>query len=376
MEPSRDSLDARWCAVTGGRGFMGRHLVMALLRSGGWRVRITDIGADAALEPVENEGLLGAALRDGRAVYVCADVCKLGQLTEGTVILSFHDVLCTAAFEGVDTVFHTAAPDPANNNFPLHYKVNVEGTKNVVEACNTCKVKKLIYTSSSGVVFDGVHGLFSVDESTPYPDKFADAYTETKAEAEKLVMNANDTDELLTCCIRPGGIFGPGGRLVPILVSWRGFIVIMGDGKNCDDFVYVDNVVHGHLCAEKTLSTREGARRSGGKAYFITNMEPMNLWDFFYMVLEDLGYKSRFKLRIPLYLLMPIIFLVEWSYKKILSRFGMHNPSAVTSTTIKYATVNRTFTCNNAAEQLGYKPIVSLKEGVKMTTEFYKQFMA
>nr|XP_051188091.1 3beta-hydroxysteroid-dehydrogenase/decarboxylase-like isoform X2 [Lolium perenne] len=309
MEPSRDSLDARWCAVTGGRGFMGRHLVMALLRSGGWRVRITDIGADAALEPVENEGLLGAALRDGRAVYVCADVCKLGQLTE--------------AFEGVDTVFHTAAPDPANNNFPLHYKVNVEGTKNVVEACNTCKVKKLIYTSSSGVVFDGVHGLFSVDESTPYPDK-----------------------------------------------------VIMGDGKNCDDFVYVDNVVHGHLCAEKTLSTREGARRSGGKAYFITNMEPMNLWDFFYMVLEDLGYKSRFKLRIPLYLLMPIIFLVEWSYKKILSRFGMHNPSAVTSTTIKYATVNRTFTCNNAAEQLGYKPIVSLKEGVKMTTEFYKQFMA
>jgi nucleoside-diphosphate-sugar epimerase len=41
--------------------------------------------------------------------------------------------------------------------------------------------------------------------------------------------------------------------------------MIMGDGKNCDDFVYVDNVVHGHLCAEKTLSTREGARRSGGK---------------------------------------------------------------------------------------------------------------
>jgi hypothetical protein len=66
---------------------------MALLRSGGWRVRITDIGADAALEPVENEGLLGAALRDGRAVYVCADVCKLGQLTEGTVILSFRRLI-------------------------------------------------------------------------------------------------------------------------------------------------------------------------------------------------------------------------------------------------------------------------------------------
>jgi hypothetical protein len=82
---------------------------------------------------------------------------------------------------------------------------------------------------------------------------------------------------------------------------------------------------------------------------------------------------SRFKLRIPLYLLMPIIFLVEWSYKKILSRFGMHNPSAVTSTTIKYATVNRTFTCNNAAEQLGYKPIVSLK--VCTTHQFSSVFL-
>jgi hypothetical protein len=35
--------------------------------------------------------------------------------------------LCSAAFEGVDTVFHTAAPDPTNNDFQLHYKVNVEG---------------------------------------------------------------------------------------------------------------------------------------------------------------------------------------------------------------------------------------------------------
>jgi sterol-4alpha-carboxylate 3-dehydrogenase (decarboxylating) len=41
--------------------------------------------------------------------------------------------------------------------------------------------------------------------------------------------------------------------------------VIIGDGKNCDDFVYVDNVVHGHLCADKTLSNIESAKPSGGK---------------------------------------------------------------------------------------------------------------
>lgn len=141
-----DRREARLCVVTGGRGFMARHLVAGLLRSREWRVRITDLARAAALEPAEQEGILGAALRNGRAIYTCADVCDLAQLTR--------------AFEGVDTVFHTVAPDPAQNNFQLHYKVNVEGTKNVIDACTTCKVKRLIYTSSSCVVFDGVHGLF------------------------------------------------------------------------------------------------------------------------------------------------------------------------------------------------------------------------
>ncbi|EAZ27266.1 hypothetical protein OsJ_11203 [Oryza sativa Japonica Group] len=126
------------------------------------------------------------------------------------------------AFQGVEVVFHTAAADPDINDFQLHYKVNVEGTKNVIDACVTCKVKRLIYTSSSGVVFDGVHGLFDVDESMPYPNKFPDAYAQSKAEAEKLVRNSNGICELLTCSIRPGSIFGPGDTIVPHLLShWR-----------------------------------------------------------------------------------------------------------------------------------------------------------
>ncbi|XP_051218418.1 3beta-hydroxysteroid-dehydrogenase/decarboxylase-like [Lolium perenne] len=362
MDPSVDSLEARWCAVTGGRGFMARHMVLALLRSGRWRVRIMDLRADAALTPEEDDGLLGAALRDGRAVYISANVCELAQLTK--------------AFEGVDTVFHTAAADHNNNNFPLHYKVNVEGTKNIIHACHTCSIKTLIYTSSSGVVFDGVHGLFNVDESAPYPEKFHEAYTQTKAEAEQLVMKANDINELRTCCIRPGSICGPGDGIIPTLVSYGGMRIILGDGKTDDDFVYVENVVHGHLCAQKTLSTEEGAMQCGGKAYFITNMEPMKSWKFIDMLMEDLGYKRRFTLRIPIYLVMPIACLVDWSYDKIFSRFGMRKPGLITSSIVKYVTLNRTFNCHNAVEQLGYKPVVSLKEGIKITTEFYKQFRA
>ncbi|ONL98776.1 3beta-hydroxysteroid-dehydrogenase/decarboxylase isoform 2 [Zea mays] len=149
----------RWYAVTGGRGFMARHLVAALLRSGEWRVRVTDLAPTLALGHGETEGILSDALRDGRAVYASVDVCNLDQLTK--------------AFEGVDVVFHTAAADPSKNNLQLHYKRLTwrVRTKNVIDACKICKVKRLIHTSTSAVVFDGVHGLFDADESLPYPDK-------------------------------------------------------------------------------------------------------------------------------------------------------------------------------------------------------------
>ncbi|CAD6203903.1 unnamed protein product [Miscanthus lutarioriparius] len=186
---------------------VSRYLVAALLRSDDWRVRVVDLAPTVVLGTGEAEELLGAAIQDGQASYIQGDVRDLTQIAK--------------AFEGVHVVFHTAAPDAINENFGLHYSVNVEGTKNVVEACIMCKVKRLIYTSSSGVVFDGVHGLFDADESMPYPFKFVDAYTQTKAEGEKIVMKANGTKGLLTCCIRPGNIFGPGGKNIPMLASSR-----------------------------------------------------------------------------------------------------------------------------------------------------------
>ncbi|GJN31729.1 hypothetical protein PR202_gb20164 [Eleusine coracana subsp. coracana] len=105
--------EARWCAVTGGRGFMARHLVAALLRSGKWRVRVTDLAPAVVLGRGEMEELLSSSLHDGQAVYASADVCNLDQLVK--------------AFEGVDVVFHTASADPSENYLELHYKVNVDG---------------------------------------------------------------------------------------------------------------------------------------------------------------------------------------------------------------------------------------------------------
>ncbi|XP_021307015.1 3beta-hydroxysteroid-dehydrogenase/decarboxylase-like isoform X1 [Sorghum bicolor] len=351
--------EARWCAVTGGRGFMARYLVAALLRSGEWRVRVTDLAPTLVFGPGETEEILSDALCNGRATYTSVDVCNLDQLTK--------------AFEGVDVVFHTAAADPSKNNLQLHYKVNVVGTKNVIEACKICKVKRLIHTSTSAVVFDGVHGLFDVNESLPYPDKFPDAYAQTKAEAEKLVIKANNINDLLTCCLRPGSIFGAGDKFITTLDRYGWTNVTIGDGKNYDDFVYVENVVHGHLCAEKTLSTIEGARTSGGKAYFITNMEPMNMWDFTYLVQEELGYKRISKIKIPIVFIKPASYLIEWIYRVVFSHFGTCEPQILTPARVRYVTLNRTFSCNKAFEELGYKPIVTLQDGLRKAVKLYIQ---
>lgn len=81
--PVRPVEERRWCAVTGGRGFMARHLVAALLRSGEWHVRVTDLAPGVILGLGETEGILCDALRDGRAVYASVDVRNLDQLIEG-----------------------------------------------------------------------------------------------------------------------------------------------------------------------------------------------------------------------------------------------------------------------------------------------------
>ncbi|XBH84701.1 hypothetical protein VPH35_072809 [Triticum aestivum] len=354
---------ARWCVVTGGRGFAARHLVLMLLRSGEWRVRVADLAQVISLDLDEEQGILGAAIREGQAVYASADLRDKAQLAKD--------------FEGAEVVFHMAAPDSSINNFHLHYSVNVEGTKNVIDACIHCKVKRLIYTSSPSVVFDGVHGIFNADESMPYPDKFNDSYSETKADAEKLVMRANGRDGLLTCCIRPSSIFGPGDKLlVPSLVAAARAgksKYIIGDGNNYYDFTYVENVAYGHVCADKTLSSEDGAKRAAGKAYFVTNVEPIKFWEFMSLLLDGLGYQ-RPSIKIPVSVMMPLAHVVEWTYKSF-CKYGMKVPQ-LTPSRIRLLSCNRTFSCSRAKDQLGYEPIVSLKDGLKRTIESYSHMQA
>lgn len=158
----------------------------------------------------------------------------------------------------------------------VYEKVNVLGTEVILRACTSSSVRKLVFTSSGGVVYDGQENLVDVDERLGYPAVPLDAYNETKARAEKLVLDANGKDGLLTCAIRPAGIFGCAHSLVRPsnaietdshqLLAYSegdkqcitGFLSVLkngqthfqlGDNMNLFDWTYVGNVAHAHLLA-------------------------------------------------------------------------------------------------------------------------------
>ncbi|XP_051137793.1 3beta-hydroxysteroid-dehydrogenase/decarboxylase-like [Andrographis paniculata] len=351
--------EERWCVVTGGRGFAARHLVVMLIKYGMYSVRIADLGSTIKLEAGEENGVLGEALISGRAEYVSTDLRDKSQVLK--------------ACQGAEVVFHMAAPDSSINNYHLHHSVNVQGTQNIIDACTELKVKRLVYTSSPSVVFDGVHEILNGNESLPYPAKHNDSYSATKAKGEALVMQSNGANGLLTCCIRPSSIFGPGDKLlVPSLVDAARAgksKFIIGKGNNMYDFTYVENVAHAHVCAERALASGgKVSEKASGQAYFITNMEPIKFWEFMSLILEGLGYE-RPKIKIPAIVMMPIAHIVEFIYK-LLAPYGMKVPQ-LTPSRIRLLSRSRTFDCSKANDLIGYTPIVPLQEGLRRTIESY-----
>ena len=146
-----------------------------------------------------------------------------------------------AAVSGVEVVYHTAAVPGVWGAWELFHSVNVRGTENVIAACRACGVRKLVFTSSPSVTFDGTDQC-GVDESAPYPQRWLCHYPHTKALAEQAVLAANDGRDLLTCALRPHLIWGPRDpHLVPRLIdrARRGRLRQVGDGNNLQGYLMV-----------------------------------------------------------------------------------------------------------------------------------------
>ncbi|KAL6402982.1 sterol-4alpha-carboxylate 3-dehydrogenase (decarboxylating) [Ilyonectria robusta] len=338
--------------VVGGNGFLGHHIV------------------DQLVESWTTTSVVAVDLRCGRNRNAHAEYHECDITDTEKLLAVFNEIK-------PDVVIHTASP-VANDSKIAHAifkKVNIEGTQSVVEACQKSGVKALVYTSSASVISDNVSDLLNADERWPMirGAQQTEYYSETKAAAEELVLKANreEPSKLLTCAIRPAGIFGEGdAQLLPgLLGAYRGgkSNVQVGDNENLFDFTYVGNIAHAHLLAGQLLLATAAAattpldhERVDGEAFFITNDAPVYFWDFARAVWRaagnDKGTEKVWTLNRSLG--------ISFGYLSEVFSHAFGRTPTLTRKGIIYSSMTRYYNITKAKRVLRYKPLYTLQDGV------------
>jgi 2-alkyl-3-oxoalkanoate reductase len=315
--------------VTGGAGFLGRKIVDRLLSQG---------------RSVAVLGRTPAADLEARGVrFIRADLADSGAVR--------------SALAGIGTVFHAAAKVGVWGKYADFFGANVLGTRSVLEGCREHGVRRLVYTSTPSVVYNG-RDLAGANESLPLTTRCPSPYPLTKAIAEAEVVAAHSKD-LATVALRPHLVWGPGDpHLVPrVLASARaGRLRIVGEGRNRVDMVHVENAADAHIAAEAALRAPDS--RAGGKAYFITNGEPVVLWDWINGLLAGLG-EPPVTRRISL----GGATLIGAACEAAWSILPLRGEPTMTRFVAAELSKDHWFDGSAAGRDLGYAPRVSMAEG-------------
>jgi nucleoside-diphosphate-sugar epimerase len=334
--------------VTGGGGFLGKAIVKLLRQQG------------------------ESVVSFSRAYYPELEALGVKQV-QGDIS---NPIAVENAVKGADAVFHVAAKAGVWGDYKDFYRINTEGTRNVIAACQSCGVSRLIYTSSPSVVFDG-GDMEGVDESVPYPGSYHAAYPQSKALAEQAVRQAGGWvrmadggwridenrgqmagEKLKTISLRPHLIWGPGdNHLVPRILKRAKRLRRIGDGKNRVDVIYIDNAARAHLLAEEALIRQP---ELSGNVYFISQGEPVFLWKMIDDILQA-GGRSPLKRSISPRAAYGIGAVLEWIYKA----FSLKGEPQMTRFVASELSASHWFDIRAARRDLGYIPEVSTEEGLR-----------
>ena len=312
--------------VTGGGGFLGGAIVKRLVKRGdhvlSFSRRFYTELADMGVEQIQGD--IGDAAAVERA--------------------------CRKA----DLVFHVAAKPGIWGDYETYYRTNVVGTRNVIAACKQHHVSRLVYTSSPSVVFNGAD-MEGVDESVPYPEEYLAHYPKTKALAEQLVTAAA-AEGLETVTLRPHLIWGPkDNHLVPRIIGQASRLVRVGNGRNMVDTIYIDNAADAHIQAADRLKQNH---RISGKVYFISEDDPVPLWDMVNNILSAAG-------------LFPVqrsisrntAWMIGATLEFVYKTFKISGEPRMTRFLADELSTAHWFDISAAKQDLGYKPEISIEEG-------------
>ncbi|XP_064170201.1 3 beta-hydroxysteroid dehydrogenase type 7-like isoform X1 [Anguilla rostrata] len=347
--------------LTGGCGFLGRHLLQVLLEKedGLTEVRLFDKHIDPSLQDHSTERV--------KVMVTQGDVTDYPSVLEAT--------------RGADVVVHMASLVDVWHRVPeeIIQNVNVQGTVNVINACVENGVQYLVYTSSMEVVGPNVRGdpFIRGDEETPYNVRHEMPYPRSKAEAEKLVLEANGRKVsggacLYTCSLRPTGIYGEHHQLMRDFYETgvrTGGWVIRGVPRDTEHGrVYAGNVAWMHLLAARAL--RERPNKLGGEVYFCYDESPYKSYEDF-----NLEFLSQFnfrEVRVPRWVLSGaagLNDLLHWLLKPLCSYTPLLNRY-----TLAVASTSFTVRSDKAERHFDYQPLYSWEEAKARTLTWVDTF--
>jgi nucleoside-diphosphate-sugar epimerase len=314
--------------VTGGGGFLGKAIVRQLVAKG----HQVDSFSRRSYKDLD---ALGVNQHRG-------DIADAGAVKD--------------AVRGRDVVFHVAAKPGVWGRFDDYFEPNVTGTRNVISACRSCRVSMLVYTSSPSVVFDG-GDMQGVDESVPYPAHYHAPYPQTKAMAEQAVIAAAE-DTLKTVSLRPHLIWGPeDNHLVPRIIARSKSLRQVGDGSNLVDTIYIDNAAKAHILAMEALERNPAV---SGKVYFVSDDDPIGLWEMVNRIL-DAGGKPPVTRAISPAVAYGIGAALEWAYRT----FNMSGEPKMTRFVARELATAHWFDISAAKRDLGYVAEITIDEGMR-----------
>jgi nucleoside-diphosphate-sugar epimerase len=312
--------------VTGGSGFVGSALIRRLTGDG-WSVR-------------------ALARSDGAGVAVRAAGAEpvRGDLSDGAAM--------TAAARGADVAFHSAAKLGAWGSWGEFRRVNVDGTRALLDACRVAKVPRVVHVGTEAALLHG-RPLVAADERTPLAFHSKSAYSATKAEAEAAVIEANG-DGLETVVVRPRFVWGAGDTtLLPVLTEMArsGKLRWIGGGRHLTATTHVGNTVEGLVLAAE--------RGVPGNAYFVTDGSPVVFREFVGALIATQGVQPP-DAEVPLPVARALAAVGEAAWRLL----PLPGEPPVARFAVWASGLECTIDDSKAREQLGYVPVVTREHGL------------